>query len=265
MSIDLATRFLLDRARGLAVWLLSLVLYCSLIIAFYPSIRDSEAYDAALDDYPEALKEFFGGETSFQLTTGPGFINAQLFSFMVPLLLSIVAIGAGAALGSDQRNGLLDLILANPVPRWRVVVERAVAITVIVLVLAGAVMATLAVFGPVVDLGIGFGELAAATAASTLIVLLHGFVALAVSASTGRRSLAVGVATAVFAAGYLLQSLAGIVDVIEPYRVLSPYYHAMGTSPLFNGWAWPNLGLLVGLCSAAVAAAVFFFQRRDLV
>ncbi len=264
MSIDLALRYLYDRARGLTVWLLSLVFYCALIVIFYPSIRDSEAYEAALDDYPEALKEFFGGEAGFQLTTGPGFINAQLYSFMVPLLLSIVAIGAGAAIGSDQRNGLLDLILANPVPRWRVVVERALAMAVIVLVLAAAVMATVAVVGSFVDLGIGVNELAAATASSFLIVMLHGLIALAVAAATGQRSLAVGVATVVFVAGYVLQSLAGIVEVLEPYRAVSPYYHTVGMTPLFDGWAWPNFGLVAGLCAAVLAAAVVLFQRRDL-
>ena len=265
MSIDLALRYLHDRARGLAGWLLALVFYCTLIVAFYPSIRDSEAYEAALDDYPEALKEFFGGETTFQLTTGPGFINAQLYSFMVPLLLSIIAIGAGAAIGSDQRSGLLDLVLANPVPRWRVVVERALAMAAIVVGLAVAVMASVVAVGAMVDLGIGVNELAAATVATVLIVLLHGFTALAVAAATGRRSLAVATATVVFAAGYLLQSLAGLVDAIEPYRVVSPYYHAVGTSPLFDGWAWANFGLLAGLCGAVLVVAVYSFERRDLV
>ncbi len=264
MSIDLALRYLVDRARGLTGWLVALVFYCALIVAFYPSIRGSEAYAAALDDYPEAFKEFFGGETTFQLTTGPGFINAQLYSLMVPLLLSIVAIGAGAAIGSDQRNGLLDLILANPVPRWRVVVERALAMAAIVVGLAAAAMVSVVVVGALVDLGVGVNELAAATAATVLIVLLHGFSALAVAAATGRRSLAVGTATAVFASGYLLQSLAGIVDTIEPFRVLSPFYHAVGTSPLFHGWRWPNLGLLVGLCGIVLAVAVYSFERRDL-
>lgn len=265
MSIDLAARFFLDRGRGLIAWLLGLVSYCALIGVFYPSVRDSEAYEAALDDYPDALKEFFGGESTFQLTTGPGFINAQLYSFMVPLLLSIVAIGAGAAIGSEQRSGLIDLVLSNPVPRWRVVVERALAIAATVVILALAVMGSVAAVGAVVDLGIGVNELAAVTTASVLIVLLHGFTALAVAAATGRRSLAVGAATVVFAAGYLLQSLAGIVDAIEPYRVLSPYHHAMGTNPLFEGWAWANLGLMAALCGLVLALAVFLFQRRDLV
>ena len=264
LSIDLARRFFLDRARGLVGWVIGLALYGTLIVAFFPSIRDSESYEAALDDYPDALKEFFGGDANFQLTTGPGFINAQLYSFMVPLLLAIVAIGGGAALGSDQRSGLMDLILANPIPRWRVVVERALAIAASVVLLAVVVATTVAFVGSLVDLGVGLNELAAATTATVLIVLLHGLIALAVAAASGRRSLAVGVATVAFAAGYLVESLAGLVDAIEPFRVVSPYHHAVGPSPLFDGWAPANLALLAILCGLVLAAAVVLFERRDL-
>lgn len=264
MPTELTERFLADRARGLIGWLIGLVLYCGLIVSFFPSIRGSESYDAVLDDYPEAFKEFFGGAADFELTTGPGFINAQLFAFMVPLLLAVVAIGFGAALGADQRSGLVDLLLANPIPRRHLVLARAWAMAFAVGGLAVAMTATVAVIGAVVDLGVGLWPLAAATVASVLLVMFHGLLALAVAAATGSRSTAVGVATVVFAAGYLLQALAGLVDWLEPFRVLSPYHHAAGSAPVINGWAPGNLAVLTSLCIVALGAAIALFDRRDL-
>lgn len=265
MSTELAERFFADRIRSTIGWVLGLGLYTALIVSFFPSISGSESYEAALEDYPDALKEFFGGDAGFQLTTGPGFINAQLFSFMVPLLLAVVAIGYGAALGGEQQSGLIDLVLANPIRRRRVILERAGAMLTTVVLLAVTVLVVVAALGPIVNLGIGLNRLTAATVATVLVVMFHGLVALAVAGATGSRSVAVGSATVVFAAGYLLNALSGLVGWLEPLRVLSPYYHAVGPLPLLDGWAPANLGVLVVLCGAAVGAGVVLFERRDLV
>ena len=34
-------RYLLDRRRGMTGWAIGIVAYCLLIVAFYPSVRDS--------------------------------------------------------------------------------------------------------------------------------------------------------------------------------------------------------------------------------
>ncbi|MEM7322043.1 MAG: ABC transporter permease subunit [Actinomycetota bacterium] len=265
MATELARRFVVDRIRSTIGWVIGLGLYTGLIVSFFPSIRDSQSYEAALEDYPDALKEFFGGDAGFQLTTGPGFINAQLFAFMVPLLLAVVAIGYGAALGGEQQSGLIDLVLANPIRRRRVIVERAVAMLATIFLLAFTVLLVVTVLGRMVDLGIDFSRLAAATVATVLVVMVHGLVALAVAGATGSRSVAVGSATVIFAAGYLLNALSGLVGWLEPMRVLSPYYHAVGPLPLLEGWALPNLVVLVALCFLVLAAGVVLFERRDLV
>lgn len=264
MHLELAERFFVDRLRGLLAWVAGLVAYCLLIVAVFPSIRDSAGYEAAIEDYPDALMEFFGGADGVQLTTGPGFVNAQLYSLIVPLLLAIVAIGAGASLAADERSGLLDLILANPVRRRRVVLERAAAMTATQLVLAATVLVVVVGVGALVDLGVGIGPLVAASTATVLLVVFHGFVALAVAAATGSRSVAIGTATVIFAGGYLLNALAGIVEALDRFRVLSPYHHAIGTTPVVDGWAPANLAVLVALVVAALATAVAAFDRRDL-
>ena len=74
--LELAERFFVDRARGLTGWLIGLGAYCALIIAFFPTIRDSEGYAAAVEDYPDAFNEFFGIEEGLDITTGSGFVNA---------------------------------------------------------------------------------------------------------------------------------------------------------------------------------------------
>ena len=59
------------------------------------------------------MKEFFGGAAAFDYTRPGGFLNTQLFSLILPLLIAIFAIGYGAStLAGEQQSGTLDLARA---------------------------------------------------------------------------------------------------------------------------------------------------------
>src|SRR5512132_662731 len=85
-----------DMRRAIAWWSLGLIAMTGLMISVYPTVRDSPELNKLVDQYPQALKAFlaFGGELDY--TSGAGYLGSELFAFMVPLLLSIAAIGAGA-------------------------------------------------------------------------------------------------------------------------------------------------------------------------
>jgi ABC-2 type transport system permease protein len=264
-QLELTRRFLGERSRGLFGWAVGLASYTVLIIAFFPTIRDSPSFAQALDDYPDAMLEFLGGDAAQDLTSGPGFLSAELFSLIFPLLLAVMAIGFGASFGADQRSGLVDVLLSYLVPRWRLVAEKSLALVVATARLAGVVLVTTWAAGVFVDLDIGLNELAATTTGVGLLVALHGLIAIAVSSVTGRRSSAIGIATTVFAAGYLLNGLAGLVDWLEPARVISPYYHALGSNPLVEGWPIASFLFLAFACVALFLASMALFERRDLL
>lgn len=265
MRADLAARQLSDRKAAFVGWVTGLVAYTLLIVAVYPTVRDSEGLSQVLDDYPDALKEFLGGAAALDLSSGSGFVNAEMFSFVLPVLLVIVAIGMGASIGGDQRTGLMDLILANPVSRRRVVLERVVAMAATTFGLSFVVGFTLAVAGPMVDLDLGVNALIAALTLLTLLVTFHGLVALLVGAATGRRSTAIGAATGLFAIGYVVSGLGGLVGWLEPAREVSLYHHVVAANSLSDGWSlWP-LVILGGACALAAFGAVVMFDRRDIV
>ena len=78
----------------------------ALIVAFWPSIRGSSEITKAIENYPDAMKEFFGGAAAFDYTRPGGFLNTQLFSLLLPLLIGAFAIGYGAStLAGEQHTG----------------------------------------------------------------------------------------------------------------------------------------------------------------
>lgn len=258
-------RSLRDRRRSLTAWAVGIGVYVAMIVATWPSIHGSSEITKAIENYPDAMKEFFGGAAAFDYTRPGGFLNTQLFSLILPLLLTIVAIGYGAAaLASDQRSGQLDLELSLPLTRSRIVTEKTLALTAAVAALTIVAAAVILTVGAIVDLQIGVTNIGAACTGAALVALLHGLVAIAISARSGNRGLALGVSTAVFVAGYLMQALSGLVDAIRPARWLAPLYHANGTIPINTGFpVWHDLALLV-VCAALAAAAIRFFARRDV-
>ena len=80
-------------------------------------------------DYPEACRPSSPSAANVDYISAAGYLGSELFSFMVPLLLLIAAVGAGArAIAGEEERGTLDLLLANPVSRRRLVLEKLAAL-----------------------------------------------------------------------------------------------------------------------------------------
>ena len=259
-------RSLRDRRWSLTSWAVGIAAYLALIVAFWPSIRGSSEISKAIENYPDVMKEFFGGAAAFDYTRPGGFLNTQLFSLLLPLMISGFAIGYGAStIAGEERGGQLDLVLALPVRRSRIVVEKAAAVAACVAALTALSATMIVAVGTLVDLDISVMNVVAACTGSGLVALLHGWLALAVGAGTGKRAVAVGVSSVVLVAGYLAQVLGGLVDAVRPARLISPLYHANGTVPINSGFPVWHYALL-GIVSAILAAvAVQLFRHRDVV
>jgi ABC-2 type transport system permease protein len=254
-----------DARRALAWWSIGLVGLTALMVAVYPAVRDDPELDRLVERYPEALKAFvaFGGDVDY--ASAAGYLGSELFSFMVPLLLAIAAIGAGArAIAGEEEQGTLDLLLANPISRRRLVTEKLGAVAAEVALLALALWLALVAGTRAVDMDVSAWNLAAAAGSAGLLALGFGAIALLLGAATGRRGLATGVTAAGAVAAYVVSSLAAIVDFLEPVRVASPYYHYAASDPLRSGLALTHVGFLVLVAAGAALLAPAAFGRRDL-
>ena len=264
MRAEVAFQALRERRRALLWWGLGVVALVGLNIAFYPSVRDSAGLADYSKDLPKALRALFaGGEIN--LVSATGYLNSQVFALMAPLILLVFSIGAGAtAVAGAEERGTLDLLLAQPLERADFVLQKFAALSASVLALTLGLLVTVAVGSRLVDLEIGFGKLVAASGGVALLALLFGALALAVGAARPGRGRAAAVAAAVAAASWMLDGLGQAVDALDPWRPLSPYYQALGTSPLSDGVPWASWALLVALTALCVGAGVVGLRRRDV-
>jgi len=156
-------------------WCLGIVAYVGLIAAIFPSIEGSPELDDLLASYPEVLKSLFGIAEGSSITSGPGYLDAELFSFMLPLFVLALAIGSGArTFAGEEDAGRLELLLSYPVRRRSAVLAKGLAVGAEVLVLCAAAGVAMLVLDPLFGLDLSTGNIAAAAASLAAVGLLHG-------------------------------------------------------------------------------------------
>ncbi|MEA2485210.1 MAG: beta-exotoxin transport system permease protein [Actinomycetota bacterium] len=262
MHLDICWRNSLDNKRALIGWGLGLVALTLLTMAFWPTIKASPQFNKLLRQLPDALKVLVGDQP---LTTPEGYLQKQLFLYLVPLLFMIYGIGRGAdAIAGEEERNTMDLLLSAPVSRRRVVLEKYTAIVFGIGVLAVLLLVSLYLSAAVFNMDIGLDKLAAATSGSAFLSLAFAAVALAASSATGRKGIALGIAAVLATATFFLNSLAPLAKGLKSYQKFSPWHWYLEHSPLNNGFDVGGLALLVLMIVVMLAIAVVGFERRDV-
>jgi len=253
-----------DQRRALVGWSVGVGLFCLLMVAYFPTIEQmGDDLQKLIESYPPAMQAFFGDVSD--LATGPGYLRAELFSLMFPILFLVYAIGRGAdLLAGEEERGVLDVLLAHPVDRRRVVLEKAGGLALGVLLLALVGFAVLAAGDVALGMDVGAGRIAVAMVALTLLAVAFGALALAVGGLRGRKALAVAVAASLAVAMYLVTSLGRLVEELDPLQPLSLYHHYEGAHGLSGPVDVVGLLVLALVAAAMVALAAWGFERRDV-
>ena len=262
-----ARRFLRDRARSSRRWTFGVTALVVSTTALYPTVKGNESFEQLADDLPQAVLSAFGIDSSIGLTTAPGYLHARLFSTLLPVVLLIFGIALGTrGIAGAEEDGTLELALAQPITRHRLVLERYASIVgLITAVTSGAAVVlagSAAVFGAL-D-GVSVPGLLVACAGAGALALLHASIAFAVGAVSGRRALASAVATTVAVAGYLLHGLLGVTEAVHPLRFVIPWHWYLGQNMLAHGPAVGAVALPLVVSGVLVAASTSGFARRDL-
>lgn len=213
-------------------------------------------------DLPENLLAMVGGG---DMSTPEGWYRLESLGLMAPIAVIFVAAMVGArALAGEEQNRTMGLLLANPVTRRRVVFEKLGAMVMHTCVVGFATFAGIAGGSILAGLGMSIANIAAASALVTLLGIMFGTVALAVSAATGDVRIATMTTIGAAGAAYALNSVFSIADELAAWRRLSPFDWYLGHEPLVNGIDWTSVALLVGFSVIFALVAAALFDSRDL-
>lgn len=233
-----------------------------------PDTAGLQGFVKLMEAMPSEMMQVIGVDDPAMMATPEGFIGFAFFTYGA-VLLSVFAIFAGLSLtANDEESGAMNMLLALPLPRWRVVVERATAqvIFAFVIVLGGwaSLMLTRSL-NPAAEALDPMTMLKACMAFVPVILAV-----MAVTAVLGvlirRRNIAGAAAGAFVAISYLVNTMGGMAGpgIGEALQKLSFFAYFDGTELARNG-ADPGTSLLFIVIAALLgAAAIRLFNHRDI-
>ena len=178
-------------------------------------------------------------------------MNANLYANFLPLILLLLTIGYGAAaVAGEEEAQRLDLVVSLPFSRRRIVTEKAATMVGQAAIVSVATYLCMLV-GRAFDLDLDAWNLATTTFGLTLLTVGFGLVALTIGAAaeSGERRSA---SRARCGRRLSAQLPAPVVSWLDPWKVLSPFYWAVGNNQLTNGLGWGGLLVLLALTAGGV-------------
>lgn len=217
---------------------------------------------ATFDQFPEQLVALFGGG---DLSTPEGWYSLETFGLMAPgaVILVTVVIGAGALAGEESRR-TMALLLACPISRNRIVLEKVIPMVFYAVLVGFITFAGVSIGSLIPDLGMSIGNIAATATLQTLVGLVFGSLALALSAGTGRTSIAIYGAIGAALFFHLFNSLGALNEGLDDLGWLTPFSYYLDNDPLNNGMNWGNAAVLATLSVILIGLSFVLFQRRDI-
>ncbi len=255
----LAAHDLRRRLRSIIIWGIALGALGALYVALFPTMGG--ILEEYMSQMPEEMQQFM--DPSSGKLTVEEWLEMEMFNGIIPIALPffLMIMGARSLAGREERK-TMDLLLSNPVPRWRLVAASllTMAMALAAVLLITWVLTYIAV--PLAGVDLTPGRLAAGLLSLWPFCLFFGSLALLFSAFMRRGALAIAVPGVVLVAMYVLDALGQVSSAVEPLRVLSLQNHFSGSlSGDFPGLAFGVT--LAGVCVLG-AAAVALFGRRDI-
>jgi ABC-2 type transport system permease protein len=263
MNLTVVRRHLTDNLRGFLGWALSITAVAAMYSSMWPVMTGSSGLATAVDSFPKAMRDAFHLQ---DYGTAAGYFGSTVFGLLVPVLVAVFAIAAGArAIAGDEEAGTLDLVMTHPVRRTQLAVSRLLAVLTAIVATGTLLLAVeLAIRVPAGFTALGVGGLAAMSLQLVLFGVCFASVAFGIGACTGRRVYAIGGGAYLAVAAYLSDSFLPQIRGLHWTQYGSPFYWYLGGEPLRHGIQWTHCALLAGVALGFALVGLRGFDRRDL-
>ena len=259
-ALVIARRLLAERRVLVGGVAIGAALTLALQIAMYPSLRDS--IGEMSENLPEAFTRLVG---SGDFASPEGFLQAEAFGTMGPVLVILVAISAASSgLPIAESSGRMTMLATSSVTRRSIALGAALSILGAVTAVVSVYWVTTVIGSSIGGLDIAIGRLTAASVSLWLLGLAVGAVAFCLGGATGSRGPTVGVASTVAVGSFLVYGLLPLSDRLAWGRRISLWYPYADHQPLSRGFDLSNALILVGVVVLGLVSGLILFDRRDL-
>ena len=257
-----------SRKTAIFWWTFSAVAIAAVILLIYPPLKhQADQFNKVINQLPDGIRQLkAGGSGKVNVADPVDFLNSQLYYITLPILFIILTITRGAALlGRDEKDHTLELLLARPVSRGRLLLGKAWAGVLETLFIAAVSTLATLVLAKAVGMEIASARVIAAGLYTWLFCLSFGAIAFALTAA-GRLTKSASTAVAVLLSfgSYLLVSLSGLNQTIADVAKFLPY-HFFAPEKILRGEHVSSLNIyLIAVFIATIIIAYTGFRHRDI-
>jgi ABC-2 type transport system permease protein len=248
------------RRNAIIGWALGLCFFPLVYISIYPSVADEMAGLADLEIY-QAMGVSLGNFADW--------VGSILLIFL-PLVAAIFAIVNGTGtLAGEEEDGRLEMIVTLPLPRWKILTAKALALSIstfiILLVVALVSWGVFIGIEGQIEATFTGPDLLTAVLFTWPMVFAVGLLSMFLASFCSSRRIALMISFTILLVSYFGSNLASSTKVLEPFEpfFLFTYLDSTGQA-VPNGQATGDVLVLLGIGLVSFALALFFFQRRKL-
>jgi ABC-2 type transport system permease protein len=254
--------------RDTLFWGLGIAMLMFYVLAIIQDVDVLKQYEQLLASMPPALLSAFGLDDAASLSTPEGFLAFGGMTYGI-LLLAVYAILSGLNItANDEDEGILDVVLALPIARWRVIVEKFLAyvlmVSVIVLIGYGGIIGGRIVVPAEVELDMSRLLVGTLVMIPTTLAMLA--VTMMIASLISRKRIAMALSTTFVVASYFIFTIGNaasnaITDFLARLSLFS-YFDAEQT--VTNGLQVGNIVILLAIIVVSLGISVVAFERRDI-
>ena len=251
------------RLKGSVYLSIGMALLAVIVIWVYPSFRDAfDDVDEFLAAYPPEILQLFDIRTMGSIE---GFLAFELYVFGWIILLGLyLAYSAAGVIADDVDRGRMDSLLALPVSRPRLLVEKFAALGVPIVVVNVLIPPVVLGAAWLVDEPMSVVDVLAVHLLSIPYLFACAGIGILCSVAFDRVSIAQRVALGATFALFLIESLLEGTD-FEFVGAIAPMRYYDPNAILLDGtYDLVGAGILVAMTLVLVVVSQFWFTRKDV-
>ena len=251
-----------DLRGQILAWSLGLALLAAANVLLYPTVQNFPGLISFLENMPPAFKAMIGDVRA--MAQLEGFLRVKLFD-PLPLLLAIFAVSQGANLiAGEIEFKSIDLLLARPVPRWRIALSKFLALVTATVLMAAVLAVSLVICARFIETDVTAGYLILSTANGLPLTWLFGALALVGSCLLPRARQAAMLAGGFVVASYVFETLRLLSPALRSWDEVSLFAHQKAGVSLAGEVHTGSILLLLGVTILLAGCAALAFERKDL-
>lgn len=262
--LAIAKQELRRRKLYLLWWSIGIIALVALTVLAYGSVKDqADQLNKAFGHLSSNISGFVGTDDMFSPT---GYLNSQLYFITLPILFILLSVTlTGSLISKEERSHTLELLLARPIGRSRLLLAKALAGALVVAILGVVTALVMMLCSFAVHIGVPARYLLLTT--FWMVVFSGAFGAIAFmfyAASQATRKVAATAAILLSLGGYILSSLGGMVHGLAWVAKLFPY-HYYNPGAILTGNVSGGLALYIAVIYiVSIGIGIIGFRRRDI-